>query len=105
MNGLVFLILGLSIPDVIEVIYRDTAVDNLIVVGYVLAITLLLFVLRFVWVYVFSLVGSRLRKMEKSSVKSLLILTISGVRGAVTLAGAFSIPFFLGMGHHFLSVI
>lgn len=105
LNGLVFLILGLSIPDVIEVIYRDTAVDNLIVVGYVLAITMLLFVLRFVWVYVFSLVGSRLRKMEKSSVKSLLILTISGVRGAVTLAGAFSIPFFLGMDRHFLSVI
>ncbi|MEK3660961.1 Na+/H+ antiporter [Paenibacillus sp. FSL F4-0236] len=101
LNGLVFLILGLSIPDVIEVIYRDTAVDNLIVVGYVLAITLLLFVLRFVWVYVFSLVGSRLRKMEKSSVKSLLILTISGVRGAVTLAGAFSIPFFLGDGSPF----
>jgi len=101
LNGLVFLILGLSIPDVIEVIYRDTAVDNLMVVGYVLAITVLLFVLRFVWVYVFSLVGARLRKMEKSSVKSLLILTISGVRGAVTLAGAFSIPFVLGDGSPF----
>ncbi|WHY21573.1 Na+/H+ antiporter [Paenibacillus sp. G2S3] len=101
LNGLVFLILGLSIPDVIEVIYRDTAVDNLMVVGYVLAITVLLFVLRFVWVYVFSMVGARLRKMEKSSVKSLLILTISGVRGAVTLAGAFSIPFFLGDGSPF----
>ncbi|AIQ35285.1 sodium:proton symporter [Paenibacillus sp. FSL R5-0345] len=101
LNGLVFLILGLSIPDVIEVIYRDTAVDNLMVVGYVLAITVLLFVLRFLWVYVFSLVGSRLRKIEKSSVKSLLILTISGVRGAVTLAGAFSIPFVLGDGSPF----
>ncbi|WP_339315685.1 Na+/H+ antiporter [Paenibacillus sp. FSL R10-2734] len=101
LNGLVFLILGLSIPDVIEVIYRDTAVDNLMVVGYVLAITVLLFVLRFVWVYVFSLVGSRLRKIEKTPVKSLLILTISGVRGAVTLAGAFSIPFVLGDGSPF----
>lgn len=98
LNGLVFLILGLSIPDVIEVIYRDTAVDNLKVVGYVLAITALLFVLRFIWVYVFSLVATRLRKTEGTSIKSLVILTISGVRGAVTLAGAFSIPFVLGDG-------
>ncbi|OMD99348.1 Na+/H+ antiporter [Paenibacillus odorifer] len=101
LNGLVFLILGLSIPDVIEVIYRDTAVDNLMVIGYVLAITLLLFVLRFIWVYVFSLAGTGLQKMEKSSIKSMLILTISGVRGAVTLAGAFSIPFVLGDGSPF----
>ncbi|OME49901.1 Na+/H+ antiporter [Paenibacillus odorifer] len=101
LNGLVFLILGLSIPDVIEVIYRDTAVDNLMVIGYVLAITLLLFVLRFIWVYVFSLAGAGLQKMEKSSIKSMLILTISGVRGAVTLAGAFSIPFVLGDGSPF----
>ncbi|MEK8206432.1 Na+/H+ antiporter [Paenibacillus sp. FSL L8-0696] len=101
LNGLVFLILGLSIPDVIEVIYRETAVDNLMVIGYVLAITLLLFVLRFIWVYVFSLAGAGLQKMEKSSIKSMLILTISGVRGAVTLAGAFSIPFVLGDGSPF----
>lgn len=64
LNGLVFLILGLSIPDVIEVIYRDTAVDNLMVIGYVLAITLLLFVLRFIWVYVFSLAGAGLQKWK-----------------------------------------
>jgi Na+/H+ antiporter len=101
LNGLVFLILGLSIPDVIEVIYRDTAVDNLRVVGYVLVITLLLFVLRFIWVYLFSWTGTRLGKMKKTSTKSLLILTISGVRGAVTLAGAFSIPFVLGDGSPF----
>lgn len=101
LNGLVFLLLGLSVPDVIEVIYRDTAVDNLKVAGYVVAITVLLFVLRFIWVYAFSLAGVYLRKVDKSSMKSLLILTISGVRGAVTLAGAFSIPFVVGDGSPF----
>lgn len=45
--------------------------------------------------------GAGLQKMEKSSIKSMLILTISGVRGAVTLAGAFSIPFVLGDGSPF----
>ncbi|ULO05500.1 Na+/H+ antiporter [Paenibacillus sp. 19GGS1-52] len=101
LNGMVFLILGVSIPDVIEVIYRDDAVDNLLVVGYVLAITALLIVLRFLWVYLFSLWGSRLRKMEKVPMKSHLITSISGVRGAVTLAGAFSIPLVLGDGSSF----
>ena len=98
LNGMVFLILGVSVPDVMEVIYRDETLNNFRVAGYVLVITALLIVLRFLWVYTYSLFESRRLKMERSPLKSQLITSISGVRGAVTLAGAFSIPLYLGDG-------
>ncbi|MEK3757549.1 Na+/H+ antiporter [Paenibacillus sp. FSL P4-0338] len=98
LNGLVFLILGVSVPDVIEVIYRDQTLNNFMVAGYVLAITALLIVLRFLWVYGYSLWESKRLKAEKAPLKSQIITSISGVRGAVTLAGAFSIPLVLGDG-------
>lgn len=98
LNGLVFLILGVSVPDVVEVIYMDKALNNFMVAGYVLAITALLIVLRFLWVYAYSLWESKRRKAEKAPLRSQIITSISGVRGAVTLAGAFSIPLVLGDG-------
>lgn len=101
LNGLVFLILGVSVPDVIEVIYRDESLNNFMVFGYVLVITALLIVLRFVWVYLYSLIESLRFKEKRTPLKSLLITSISGVRGAVTLAGAFSIPLALGDGTPF----
>ncbi|MEK4329196.1 Na+/H+ antiporter [Paenibacillus sp. FSL R7-0312] len=98
LNGLVFLILGVSVPDVVEVIYRDQRLNNFMVAGYAMAITALLIALRFLWVYAYSLWESRFRRVEKAPLKSQVITSISGVRGAVTLAGAFSIPLVLGDG-------
>ncbi|WP_340023009.1 Na+/H+ antiporter [Paenibacillus sp. FSL K6-1096] len=98
LNGLVFLILGVSVPDVVGVIYKDPALNNFMVAGYVLAITALLIVVRFLWVYGYSLYESKRRKAEKAPLRSQIITSISGVRGAVTLAGAFSIPLVLGDG-------
>ncbi|SET37337.1 Na+/H+ antiporter [Paenibacillus sp. NFR01] len=92
LNGLVFLILGVSVPEVAKVIYYDESLNNFMVFGYVLAITALLIVLRFAWVYVYSYWEYWKGRSRKAPVKSLLITSISGVRGAVTLAGAFSIP-------------
>ncbi|QSF46959.1 Na+/H+ antiporter [Paenibacillus tianjinensis] len=101
LNGMVFLILGVSVPDVVEVIYHDQSVNNFMVAGYVLVITMLLIVLRFLWIYFYSIFESRRLKVEQSPLKSQLITSISGVRGAVTLAGAFSIPLTLGDGSLF----
>lgn len=100
LNGLVFLILGISIPDVIDVVYRDPAVSNGIVLGYIFGITALLLALRFAWIYLFSALGKLLGK-KRASLKNVLLTSVSGVRGAVTLAGAFSIPLALSDGSPF----
>lgn len=102
LNGLVFLILGVSLPDVASVILRDEAFDNTTVLLYVLAITALLIVLRFLWVYAFAVMNNAKNgKRSRPQLKGLALLSVSGVRGAVTLAGAFSIPLYLDDGSRF----
>lgn len=101
LNGMVFLLLGLSIPEVASVIFQDAGIDNATVILYVLAITALLIVLRFLWVYAFAAFNARFRNSGRTPLKTLLLISVSGVRGAVTLAGAFSIPLVLSDGSPF----
>ncbi|THF84139.1 Na+/H+ antiporter [Cohnella fermenti] len=100
LNGLVFILLGLQIPHVTEVIWEDPKFNNARAIGYVLVITLALYALRFIWVYIFSSL-ERIGDSRKVRLKSTLLTTLSGVRGAVTLAGAFSIPLVLDDGSAF----
>ncbi|MBU5213371.1 Na+/H+ antiporter [Heyndrickxia oleronia] len=103
LNGLVFVLLGLQIPSVGNEIFKDPLFNNIIVIKYILIITAALLLLRFIWIYFSSLVGWKLkkRKIRKIDLNQIGITTISGVRGAVTLAGSFSIPYFLNDGSHF----
>jgi len=100
LNGLVFLLLGLQIPDVAKAIFRSPDFDNFQAIGYIFIITFLLYVLRFLWVYLFSAMA-REGKTERQRLKISVLTTLSGVRGAVTLAGAFSIPLLLSDGSPF----
>lgn len=103
LNGLVFILLGLQIPDIANEIFNNVKFDNMQAIGFVLIITLSLFFIRFV--YLSLSWGTRwiLKESdaEKPELKMIGIATISGVRGAVTLAGAFSIPLVLADGSVF----
>ncbi|WP_308634068.1 Na+/H+ antiporter [Paenibacillus silvisoli] len=105
LNGLVFVILGLQLPSVFNEVFQDTTHNNGEVVGYAFIIFLLLLVLRFLWAYSFSRGGRWIGKKTESNVKisfkMLAMTALSGVRGAVTLAGAFSIPLLLDNGAPF----
>lgn len=104
LNGLVFVILGLEIPDVIGVIWKDAQFNNARVIVYIILITLALIVLRFVWIFLLS-EGQLLLKRKTSvfsrSLRAYALTSLSGVRGAVTLAGALSIPLVLQDGSAF----
>jgi monovalent cation/hydrogen antiporter len=103
LNGLVFVLLGLQIPSVANEIFEDPVFNNLKAVTYVLIITAALLLLRFVWVYVAWTIGSKFKEQQlgKPNHRAMGITTISGVRGAVTLAGTFSIPFVIADGSPF----
>ncbi|MCU6793672.1 Na+/H+ antiporter [Paenibacillus sp. WQ 127069] len=104
LNGLVFLILGLQIPNVAEIVIKDLTISNVQMLIYILLISLTLVVLRFVWVYGFWRAESSFSKKEhigKPQLRPALLIAISGVRGTITLAGAFSIPLFLDDGTAF----
>ena len=82
LNGLVFIILGLQIPRVMESIFRNSAYNNFQVIGYVLILYVMLIVIRFVWLCLLSQGKySRRDNRDKVSYLSIVLLSVSGVRG------------------------
>jgi len=104
LNGLVFVVLGLQIPGATETILHSPHYSNLQVFGFIGIISIGLILLRFIWVYLFWqgswLLGSG-DTLGRPKLNSSVLLSLSGVRGAVTLAAAFSIPYFLQDGSAF----
>lgn len=104
LNGLVFLLLGLQIPDVTEAVVHNSSLNNAQVFLYAIVIYLILLALRFGWICIFTrnqrLAGNHVEH-DIPGYKMLLLASLGGVRGALTLAGAFSIPFMLHNGNLF----
>ncbi|RXZ00649.1 Na+/H+ antiporter [Fictibacillus sp. S7] len=101
LNGLVFVILGLQIPGVLNEIFKNPLFDNWQVIQYILIISVALLVLRFLWISVTWRKWKEKGMPHMKSQRAIAILTVSGVRGAVTLAGAFTIPFVIEGGGPF----
>jgi CPA1 family monovalent cation:H+ antiporter len=105
-NGLIFLLLGLQLPDIIKAVvsHEPTLWPTLLYRCLdVVAIFFALVLLRFIWVqsiWRLSVLLRRLRgKGELTQVptaRSCWLLTVGGVRGAVTLAGVMSVPMLMG---------
>ncbi|MDH4842259.1 Na+/H+ antiporter [Pseudomonas sp. BN505] len=112
-NGVVFLLLGLQLPDILNSVAQhshDVLWQSSLLLFYVLSIFVALFVLRFVWVWGYLklslrfkwMVGGDLQEQPQDSVLRIAsIAALGGVRGAVTLAGILSVPLFLGDGSAF----
>ncbi|WP_353234064.1 Na+/H+ antiporter [Diaphorobacter ruginosibacter] len=105
-NGAIFLLLGLQLPSIIGVPLHEAGHEWWILVGYVAAISCALLALRWIWITLG--VHGALRsahhsgKMaERPSMLLNLATTFAGIRGAVTLAGALSVPMLLNNGEPF----
>ena len=81
-------------------------IDDFVLIGYVLLLTALIVVLRFVWALIMTRLiknpdtGKRDR-FSLSMVKDSLVTTVGGPKGAITLSIAFTIPFLLADGSTF----
>lgn len=110
-NGLIFLLLGLQLPDIIKaVVSHEATVWPTLAFRCldVLAIFGVLILLRFVWVQgIWRGIGVVRRWRGKAELvlvpttRSCWLLTLGGVRGAVTLAGVMSVPLLLEPGTSF----
>ena len=110
-NGLIFLLLGLQLPDIIKAVVSDeiTLWPSLMYRCLeVVAIFLGLLALRFIWVQSIWRLSGLLRRWRGKgeltmvpTARSCWLLTVGGVRGAVTLAGVMSIPLLLNEGLDF----
>lgn len=106
-NGIVFTLLGLQFPQLIAPALIDahhSDVANLwTLLGQIGAVVGVLYVLRFVWVWLLRWFASHSASRHgiKSAVPGLRIValtTVAGVRGAITLAGVLSLPITLPDG-------
>jgi len=102
LEGLVFVILGTQLPKILASINQNYSISSWEIILYILLITLLFLFIRFVWSVVF------VRKknydhpeLPSSRWKTGVIFSLSGARGAVTLASVMSIPLFLSNGEAF----
>ncbi|MEI7254317.1 Na+/H+ antiporter [Dickeya dadantii] len=111
-NGMVFLMLGLQLPGVIEESIVQAELDPTIETWMLFAdITLIycaLLLLRFAWLWLMKLYSRYVQNKRPMlfadyTSREIWISTFAGVRGAITLAGVLSIPLFLSSGAPFPS--
>lgn len=109
-NGMVFLLLGLQLPGILETSITaanaDPNVELWMLFFDIVMIYIALIGVRFLWLW--SMKRLSLRFMKKSplefasfTTRELAVASFAGVRGAITLAGVLSIPLFLGDGTPF----
>ena len=106
LNGIVFVLLGMQLPMAMQSTWGDVYINNFVVIGYVLGITALIVVLRFLWALGMTCVArnpetGKRDKLTKNTIRNALITTVGGPKGAITLSIIFSIPFFLSDGSDF----
>ncbi|MDN7228100.1 Na+/H+ antiporter [Planococcus liqunii] len=104
LNGIVFLLLGLNIPSSMSGVLENPNINEWALLGYVFAIGFVILGIRFIWGYLFSVYEYRYGKMEnvsKPSLKTTLFVSLTGVRGTVTMVGVLSIPFLTESGEDF----
>jgi CPA1 family monovalent cation:H+ antiporter len=100
-NGMVFILLGLQFPHILGralIDAHETSNEQMVLlIGYIAAVALALYALRFVWVWLLRWYASRgaARRGMASAVpglRTVTVTTVAGVRGAVTMAGVLSLP-------------
>lgn len=99
LNGTIFVLLGLQFPDILRRVPPTLTELHWFwqPLGTVVALTLCLIVLRYLWITAAVAVGhlrSRLWRRPRlhAGIRVRLAGTVAGVRGAVTLAGVLSLP-------------
>ncbi|QKD06550.1 Na+/H+ antiporter [Mesorhizobium loti] len=107
-NGALFIVLGLQLPEIIRKVPPELTGHYPILqpVLTVVALTLCLIALRFVWIWVGDIgaaLAARLgkREVEPFGLRVRLAGSVAGVRGAITLAGILSLPLALQDGSPF----
>ncbi|AOM42456.1 Na+/H+ antiporter [Xenorhabdus hominickii] len=109
-NGLVFIMLGLQLPGIWETSVAqadlDPNVETWMLFAAVGVIYVALVLLRFVWLWLMKNISKIMMKkkpleLASYTTRELWLASFAGVRGAITLAGALSVPLFLPDGDPF----
>lgn len=111
-NGMVFILLGLQLPGILETSITQAELDPTIQTWNLFADVAIIYgallLLRFSWLWSMKKISKRVltkRPLQFSNytTRELWVASFAGVRGAITLAGVLSIPLFLSDGSAFPS--
>ncbi|MEA9392881.1 Na+/H+ antiporter [Acerihabitans sp. TG2] len=111
-NGMVFILLGLQFPNIIETSMtqaeRDPTIQIWMLFVDIVVIYAALMLLRFCWLLLMKKISQRFLKKRPMvfgdyGIREILVASFAGVRGAITLAGVLSIPLLLSDGTPFPS--
>ncbi|WP_225829548.1 cation:proton antiporter [Lactiplantibacillus plantarum] len=102
LNGIVFLILGIELPAATQATIKGAHTNTLHAIFDVLIVWGILLLIRVAWTYAYMLFNwSRHHKKSKPSLRIAALSGLSGVRGAITMAGVFTIPTVIASGKAF----
>jgi Na+/H+ antiporter len=105
LNGLVFVLLGLQLPTIVgqvDAIAKDAALRPAELAGAIAVILGALVAVRFAWVWLsFQLALHRGNLARRPSLRVVTATAVAGVRGAVTLAAALTLPLTMPDGSKF----
>lgn len=103
LNGAVFILLGMLLPEAMSRSWEDPGVSNPMLIGVILLVSLVVIAMRFLWVTVMLRItkdqatGKR-RKMTGGRWRSAAVMTFGGPKGTITLSLMLTIPFFTASG-------
>ncbi len=102
LNGIVFLILGIELPAATQATIKSAHTNTLHAIFDVLIVWGILLLIRVAWTYAYMLFNwLRHHKKSKPSLRIAALSGLSGVRGAITMAGVFTIPTVIASGKAF----
>ena len=101
LNGVVFVLLGTQLPQSFGGLWLDEGISNVHLVAYILLITVLMHGMRFIWTLVSDALAfheAGLKRTAGQRIRSALVMTLAGSKGAITLAIMFSLPIYINTG-------
>jgi Na+/H+ antiporter len=102
LNGMLFMLIGLQLPQVIHALAPGSAIG---VAKLAILVVALIVLVRFVWMfgasYLPRLLSRKFRRQKRAPWQHTVLIAWTGMRGADSLAGALAIPFVLTNGQPF----
>lgn len=95
LNGVVFILIGLALPDIVAGLGPEYPIS--VAIGYGIGITILALLVRFVWLFSTARITSFFNKKTRLRYQGMtwhssIVIVYAGMRGVVSLAAALSIP-------------
>lgn len=106
LNGTVFILLGMILPDAMRSSWDNANVSNAMLLGSISVVSVVVIGMRFLWIALMLRITRaedtrQRRKMTKERWRSAAVMTFGGPKGTITLSLMFTIPFTVASGAWF----